>query len=386
MKKRIAIVMVALLIGGGLLLVRHKKMRIAAAGMKPTPATMVRIAVAQRGDLSITRSYLARILPWRSASMSAQITSRVTDIAVREGDRVSQGQVVARLDATELQAKVRGREAGVVQSRMQADAARATAQSLKKTYEFRKRELERDRRLVQEGAIARVIAETSSDRLNEIQGRWEAMKKTVAASDALIHLRKRDLEEAQTRLAYTEILAPFDGVVSERLADIGDMASPNRPLLTIEDHSQFKVCFDVPQKGKSQIRRGMGVVASPHVRGLSVSRIHPALNRDRTLTVECDTHGGKGVSAGGTLSVKLVLQTFKDEILLPEESLIPIPTGGDAIFIVQDKMTKALPVTILGRGSGVVAVRGVNEGAAVIQSTYLGWNRLAAGEPVEVRP
>jgi RND family efflux transporter MFP subunit len=387
MKKLISTLMVAVLVIGGVVLVRHKKMRIAAAGMKTPSAAVVRISVAQKGDLSITRTYLARIEPWRSATVGAQITSRVMEVSVQEGDVVSKGQILAVLDRTELLARVRGIEAGVLQSRMQADATMATAVALEKTFQFRERELERDELLVQEGAIAKVVAETSSDQLNEIRGRLDAMHKTVQAANELIHVRERDLEQARTRLAYTQIPAPFDGVITECMADPGDMAGPNQSLLKIEDHSRFKICFDVPQTELSEIRQGMDVEGKSNLKQhLSVSRIHPSLNRDRTMTVECDTPGSEGVWAGGTLQVDVVLNRFENEVLLPEESLIPVPGGGDAIFIVKNGVTAALPVAVLGRGSGLVAVQGVDAGTAVVQNTYLGWNRLAAGEPVEVLP
>lgn len=387
MKKLITILTVAALVTGGMFLVRQKKLRIAAAEIKSPRVTVVRTSEAYKGDLAITRTYLARVEPWRSASVGAQIASRVMKISVQEGDVVSKGQIIAVLDRTELLARVRGLEAAVLQSRMQADATSATVVALEKTLRFRKRELERDELLAQEGAIARVTAETSSERLNETQGRLDAMHKTVRAAKEQIHVRERELEQARTRLAYTRISAPFDGVVTERLADPGDMAGPNLTLMKIEDHSRLKVRFDVPQAELSGISQGMDVVAkSGAMLHLSVSRLHPSLNRNRTLTVECDTMRSEGVRAGGTLPVDVVLKRFKNEVLLPEESLIPRPDGGDAIFIVKNGVTAAVPVTVLGRNSGRVAVQGVVAGTDVIQNTYLGWNRLAAGEPVEVLP
>ncbi|WP_300667887.1 efflux RND transporter periplasmic adaptor subunit [Desulfoluna sp.] len=387
MKKLMTILIVAALVIGGIFLVRHKKGQIAAAGMITPRATMVRTSEAHKGDLLITRTYLARIEPWRSASIGAQIASRIVSIAVHEGDLVSKGQVVAALDQTEWLARVRGLEAAVLQSRMQADATSATEVALKKTLRFRKRELERDELLALEGAIARATAETSADLVNETQGRLDALQKTVQAAIEQIHVRERELEQARSRLAYTQICAPFDGVVTKRLADPGDMAGPTMVLMKIEDHGRLKISFDVPQAELSRISLGMKVVVkSGSMRPLSVSRIHPSLNQNRTQTLECETGGNEGLRAGGTLPVDVVLKHFKDEVLLPEESLIPIPGGGNAVFIVTNGVTATVPVTVIGRNAGNVAVQGVDAGAEVIQNTYLGWNRLAAGEPVEVLP
>jgi RND family efflux transporter MFP subunit len=387
MKKLITILVVAALAAGGIVLVRHKKLSIAAAGVQTIRATVARTAVARKGDLFITRNYLARVEPWRSAAIGAQIASRVRDILVQEGDLVSRGQILAVLDGGELLARVQGGKAGVLQSRMQAEAASATMVALEKTLGFRERELGRDERLVREGAIARVVADTSRDQLNEIKGRVDAMEKTMQAARQQIKVRQWDLEQARTRLAYAQILAPFDGVVTKRLADPGDMAGPNQILVNIEDHSRLRICFDVPQSELSRIKPTMAVTgASGSNLHLSVSRIHPSLNRDRTLTVECDAPGPPELWVGSTLQVEVILNRFKNEVLLPEESLIPVPGGGDAVFIVENGATKVMPVKILGRNAGMVALRGVDPGTQVVQNTYLGWNRLAAGEPVEVLP
>jgi len=385
MKKSIIILMALALIAGGIFLVRQKKLSIAQANVQKARASMVRVSVARKGNLSVTRSYLARVAPWRSAAVGAQITSRITELLVQEGDRVSKGQVLAILDGAELMAHVRGIEAEVLQSRMQAAASAATMAALEKNLRFREREVARDELLARKGAIAQVTAETSLDQLNETQGRFNAMEKTLRAAKELIKVKGRQLEQARTRMAYTRITAPFDGVISQRLADPGDMAGSNQAMVKIEDHSRFKICFDIPQSEVSSIKPGMDIVTplNPDM-DLSISRVYPSLNQDRTLTVECDTDGNLRLWAGSTLQVAVILKKFKDQILVSENSLVPLPDGGHAVFIVENNLTEALSVKVLGRNNGWVAINGVEPGTQVIENTYLGWNRLAAGELVEV--
>ncbi len=387
MKKIMIMLVLALLVIGGLYRVHQKRLTIRAAGDQPARTTVVRTAVAQRGDLRVTRNYLARIEPWQRTTVAAQMVSRVTDVRVQVGDPIARGRVLALLDSRELVARVEGGEAGVAQARMQAEAARATVLALEKTLDFRAREFDRDNRLVKAGAIARVVADTSLDQLNEIRGHLHAMEKTAQAATEQIRFRERELTQARIHLAYGQINAPFDGVVVERLADPGDMAGPGQPLVILEDHTRFRVSFDVPQAELSWFKPEMTVMALSGVNlELSVSRMHSSLNPDRTLTVECDALPAPGLRAGSTLAVQVVQDRLEDRVLVPEESLIPVPGGGDAVFIVADKRTAAVPVTVLGRNAGQVAVAGLDPGSQVILNTYLGWNRLAAGEPVEVLP
>lgn len=411
MKKIFTVLILIVLIGGAIFLVRHKKQRIAMAPVQKS-RTVVRTAMVTRGDLEIVRTYLARVEPWQSAGLRSQIISRIADISVQEGDLVSRGQIVAVLDTADLQARVRGAQAGVARSRMQVEAVSATMGSLEKTVAFRKHEFERDILLVREGALAPVVAETSADRLSEVQGRLKALQKTIQAAREEVTIRSRELEHVRATLAYARIRAPFAGKITGRLADPGDMAGPGEPLVTIEDHHRFKICFEVPQSEMTAFTQGM------HVRfttgadfPLAISRIHPALNQDRTVTVECDTPEGVDLTAGSTVSVAVILHRFENELLLPEAALIPAPDGGTTVFAVINGVSVSCPVTVIGRDHGMVAVGNVvsegrekpianastgtpgtdqasklGVGTAVVCSTYLGWNRLAAGEPVEVQP
>jgi RND family efflux transporter MFP subunit len=386
MKKMMTIVVVAILFIGGMFLVHQKKQRIAAATVQ-TARTVVHTDVACWGALSVSRTYLARVEPWRSVALGAQIISRITGVFVREGDVVSKEQVLVLLNKEAMIAQVRGAEAGLLNGRMQTEAVSATVAALEKTVLFRERELVRDELLVREGAIARVVAETSADQLNEAKGRLNALRKTVRAAQEQVKVREQELEQARVRLAYTRITAPFDGVVTERSADPGELAGPNQVLVTIDDNSRFRICFDVAQSEMFELVQGMTVVVGSGLNlPLSVSRIHPALNRDRTMTVECDTLGAEGLRPGSTVSVAVMLSRFDNEVLVPEGCLVPAPGGGKVVFAVEHGVTVPRPVTVLGRGKGLVAVDGVAPGTEVVRSTYLGWNRLAAGEPVEVLP
>ncbi|MFA6810906.1 MAG: efflux RND transporter periplasmic adaptor subunit [Desulfoplanes sp.] len=434
MKKIFVILMLAALVGTGIFLVRHKKERMAQAPVQNLPI-VVRTAVVTRGSLAVSRTYLARVEPWQTATLSGRMVSRIISISVKEGDTVSRGQVVAVLDHAESLARVRAAEADVARSRMQTKALLASVSSLEKTVVFRAHEFERDTLLVSEGALAAVVAETSADQLSEVRGRLAALQETIGAARQETSVRRRELEQARADLAYAQLRAPFAGVVTRRQADPGDMAGPNQPLMTIEDHHRFKICFDVPQSEMTTLRPGMSATASPDVdRPLRISRVYPAMNPDRTVTVECDTPvTGKGqnrnLHAGSTVPVVVALHRFEDVMLVPEDSLIPAPDGGTVVFAVQNGTTVPLRVTVLGKDNGVVALHGgdgttvsngtvlagtvaagtaprgrgavpgnVNRqtagsmspgivpGMQVVRSTYLGWNRLAAGEQVEVQP
>ncbi len=359
MVKKLAVFLVVLaLVMAGAFLVRAKKASLAAAPAPTARPTPVRVAEAVRGTLDDTRTYLARIEPWQSADLSAQVAMRVLRVQVREGDAVRRGEVLVTLDDAELRSSL--------------EQAEATLASLEQTLSYWRREQERDAMLAREGAIARAVAEATADRLNEARGKVEAQRK------------RRD--ELMTRLAYTRIVSPFDGVVAACLCDPGDLAAPGKVMLSVEDRSRLKVVFAVPQGEADQVKPGTPIMpdGADVASALRVDRVYPSLNADRTRTVEAYAEPAGMLSPGAYLPVQLTLARMDEAVIVPEEALLTTPKGETAVLAVKDGHLEPIAVTVRLIRDGRVAVDGLKPGTRVVRSTYLGWNRLAGGEPVEV--
>ena len=385
MKKLVLVLVLGVLVFGGVLLVRGKQARVAAA---PTPTerpTAVRTATARLGSLQDTRTYLARVEPWQVAEVAAQITARIERIAVREGDRVRRGALLVALDDTEIQSTVAETEAQIAQAEAQAAGQKATTASLAQTVRYWEKEFQRDETLAREGAIAQALADTTADHLSEAQGRLEAARQGLAAAGKQVEALTKRRASVEARRAYTRVTSPFDGVVARRLADPGDLAAPGKPLLVVEDRSRSKLLFDVPQEDLGRVTLGTPLHVDHELDlTLEVSRLYPSLNPDRTLTVEAYAEHAADLATGTYYPVDVVLRTVNDAVLVPEECLVESPDGSRAVFGVVDGRTRVFPVTALLVRNGVGAVTGIEAGLPVVRSTYLGWNRLAAGTAVEV--
>lgn len=386
-KKILAFALVLALAVGGVLLVRAKQARVAAA---PTPTerpTAVHTATAQRGTLQDTRTYLARVEPWQSAELAAQITARVEQVTVREGDRVRRGEVLAILDAEELQSTLAEVAAQIAQAEAQVAAQEATVASLARTLVFWEKESERDHALAREGAIAQAAADATADRQSEARGRLDAARQTLTANQRQVEAFGQRYAAVEARRAYTRLVSPFDGLVARRLTDPGDLAAAGKALLVVEDRTRARLLFDLPQGEVPQVNLGTPVqVAQLPELSLEVSRLYPSLNPDRTRTVAADVPAAAGLVTGATYPVELVLATLEDAVLVPEECLVNAPDGTRAVFGVVEGQTRVFPVRVMLVRGGLAAVEGIDAGLPVIRSTYLGWNRLASGQSVEVLP
>ncbi len=379
----LALVLVPLAVGGAIV-VKNKRARVASAPAPTLRPTPVRVAAAAEGSLEERRSFLARVEPWQRAELSAQVTARVAAVSVREGESVRNGQVLAVLDDAEIRSALAAVDAQIAQAEAQVEAQAATVASLEKTAAYWERETQRDAALAREGAIAQAAADATADRRNEARGRLEAGRKALAAAREQVKSLRHRRAEVAARLAYTRIRSPFSGVVSRRLADPGDLAVPGKPLLAVEDTSRWRVAFDVPQTDLGKIRKGTLVRLADLGLDLRVDREYPALNPDRTRTMEAYAPADAPLASGTFHPLEAVLRRVEGAVLVPESALVPTPDGGTAVFTVVEGRTRPRPVRSLLVRQGLAAVEGLEPGTEVVVSTYLGWNRLAAGESVEV--
>lgn len=337
---------VAVIAGGGVMLVKHKKQTLSQApryGMRPTA---VWVASAREGDLQKTRDYLAVVEPFRSAKVSARLTANVEKVLHDENEPVKAGDVLVVLDSREIAASV---------------------SSMTETYAYWEREARRDKTLAEKGAIPEAQAESTFDKANEAGGRLAA---------------------AETQLSYCMIRSPFDGLVSHRMVDPGDLAAPGKTLMVIEDRDKLKLCFDVPQQDLPQVRADLHVAfsVSGKERTATLSHLFPSLSTARMLHAEVYLYGADmdGLSPGAYVPLQVLLGNSRDVTLVPAASVIESPDRKPYVFLVHDSHLTARSVSILGSSSGEVAVEGIQPGEQVVLSTFLGWAQLSSGLKVEV--
>ncbi len=389
MKRRILITLLLIVvIAAALLLVVRKKQQLAEAPHSAGRPLMVETALSTRGDLAQIRTYLGRVAPWQSSEVASRITASVREVQVREGEQVTAGQILIELDDDELRQATQSAEARLENARRQADAIQAQANTLEKNLRYWEKEYERDRILAAEGAIPQAQADAASDRLNRAQGELASTRQSLRAAQSLVRSQQKQVEEVRSRLGYARLHAPFDGIVARRQVDPGDLATPGRSLLTLEDHQRMKILFDVPQKDllSFNAQPTLTVNSNGQELNLPIARRHPSLNDDRTQTMEIDLPADGGFTPGSYVQVKAALERIAGAVLVPTDSLVPAPGKQTVVFIVKEGKTQAQPVKVLLTGAEKAAVKGLKEEEAVVRSTYLGWNRLSNGMAVEAKP
>ncbi|MQA88893.1 MAG: efflux RND transporter periplasmic adaptor subunit [Gemmatimonas sp.] len=221
-----------LLVGGSALVVLFSLAGIAVANQRDR-GVEIRTEVAARRDVVSQVTASGYVQPMRKVDISADISGRVTDLLVEEGQWVEQGDLLLRIDPTSYEANVRRAAATVAQAR--ADAAQARANKLRAQGEYDRAE----RMSRAENLISAAELELAQTELLVAEAQLESVEYGVAQAEA-------GLSEAQEQLRKTTISAPMSGHVTRlnievgETAIVGTMNNPGSLLLTIADLSTME--------------------------------------------------------------------------------------------------------------------------------------------------
>jgi membrane fusion protein (multidrug efflux system) len=273
---------------------------------------------------------------------------RVTDLLFQEGQFVSQGTPLIRIDDAMLRA-----------SRERAVADRDLA----------KQQLERVRRLRDQNASSAADLE-----------RGEAAARSAEAALAMLELQ----------IERTTVRAPFAGVVGQRFVSTGDYVTTATRLLTLQTVDPQRAVIEVPERHAVSLRRGQTVeftvAAQPNrVFRAQVDFIDPVVqNENRTIVVKGRApNPNRLLRPGMFIEARLATATRSNAIVVPEDAIQPLRTAN-VVWAVKDGKANRRVVQLGVRSQGIVEiVSGVQSGELVVVG---GLERMAEGMPVAPRP
>src|SRR5881296_2077781 len=240
------------LLGGGIGVLVVVLIMVSASA-KREKGVEVRFETVGRRDLVAAVTASGKIQPKKKVDISADITGRVTRIAVREGDYVQKGQFLLQIDPTIYQANLQraqaamsSAEAGAVQARASRDQAQ---RALQRTKELR----EQNPNLI------------SQEQLEQAQTAFDIAEANLTAAQHLVEQARAGLQEARDQLAKTHLVAPMAGRVTRLAVEEGEVAVPGTfsretgLLLTISDLSVIQTKVNVDETDVVRLHLGDSV-------------------------------------------------------------------------------------------------------------------------------
>ncbi len=188
--------------------------------------------------------------------IASKIPGRLARVAVREGDTVSQGQILAELDAADLQAQLRGAQAQTRQAQAAAGEGQAALRSAGSQHQLAHSTLDRTRELAQKGFASRDRLDRDMTTLQTTDAAVNAAQSRVSEAQAATSAAQAQADALQATLNDTALRAPLAGRVLYRLAEPGEVVAAGGKVITLLDMSDIFMSIYLPSGEAGKVRVG----------------------------------------------------------------------------------------------------------------------------------
>ena len=309
------------------------------------PPARVRVAVVQVENVPSFTEVTGTVRPVQRAMIAAKVMGTIEDLPVTLGQRVKAGDLLVKISAGEISAKV-------LQAQSQLNMAR--------------RDLERERDLLTKNASTSEMVKGLEDRFTMTQ--------------AMVN-------EAETMLGYATVRAPFDGVVARKLANAGDLAAPGQPLLEIEGTAAFQIEAGVPDSLAARLAVGTPLAVEVPAAGVAFTGTLVELSSAsdafaRNVPAKISVPAGTAVRSGQYARVQVPGAPART-VLAPTAAVSTLGQMERVFVSAEKRAVLRLVKTGATRGDRVEILSGVAEGDRLVLNPPTG---LREGQSLEVQP
>ena len=335
-----------------------------------TEVEVIELAMVSPAQSSVQVTSTGYVVAETTAKVGAKFAGRIVELPVKEGSVVKKGDLIARLDDRAQQSAMATARAKVQAARVRAQAARA---SLAETQQL----IGREKLLVERGVSGKATVE-------DLQLKALTLSAQARAADAEIGSAEAEMNALDVDLKDMVILAPIDGVVTERVAKLGEMIAPMAGgvlnIVEVVDMSSLVIEVDVSENKLSLIRPGspceatLDAFAGKRYRCATYHIGHKVDRSKATVKVKVKfLDPAEGAIPDMAAKVNFVDKEI-DAAAVKEPSKLIVPGsavtdrgGGKVVFVVSDNKVKMTPVQLgAAFGDGFVVKDGVSAGAKVV--------------------
>jgi len=334
----------------------RNRAQAASAGTLPPP--LVSVVSASAKDVPWYLDEIGRNTAYESVNLMPQVSGRVTERRFQDGDNLKKGQLLFVIDPSPFKA--------------QLDSAKANLAQAQAALELAKAQFARDQELVGTRAISKQDYDTK--------------KSTVDQSEAQVEAAKAAIETAQINLDYCYIHSPIDGRAGARLVDVGNVVQANTTsLLSIQRMDPIYALFTVTENDLPEVQKEMrqgklkalvrlqGDTEQSARTGKIEFLDNAVQNSTGTVNLRATLpNSDRHFWPGQFVNVKLVLETKKGAVLVPNQAA-QISQQGPFVYVIKPDNTAELRPVTLGQRQGdeVVITKGLAAGERVVLAGHL---------------
>ena len=332
------------------------------------PIVKVPLAIARTTSQPLSYEAVGTVQPVTTSTLSSKLMGTVKEIRVQEGDRVKQGDTLVIIDKRQVTAQLRQAQAVLDEARRAEaaavsarDAAVAGAQLARATYE-------RYLRLIKEDSASRQEFDEVEARHRQAQASLKQAEQMLAAARYRVQQAEAAVSGAGVTSDDAAILAPYDGIVTAKMSEVGDLATPGTPFLTLESTEGYRVDVVFPEAYFSAVQLKQTVMIRIPALGDqpmegSVETIVPAADESsRSFLVKIRIPTDKAIRSG--MFARIFFNTGEERMMLIPDSAV-VPQGQlTGIFTVDDNQIARFRLIRTGRrfDDTVEIITGLDDG------------------------
>ena len=333
----------------------------------------VDVASAQRRDIATNITLDGQIAPLEQSTLAFQQSGPIAAVYVNVGDRVSAGELLAKIDDSTLRAQLsqaqaqaaqqsasaQGAQIGLPVQQQQNTAALATAKAALDNAQL---VYNQDLQLYKQGYVSQSQLESARSQYVQAQNQYNNAQiglrnnavsaQNVRAAQAGASAAAAQANVLRTQIGQTALFAPYDGVITQRLMDPGAMASPAAPVLAISRVASVWVNINVPDEDLAYVHPGSIVhFTSSSIPGKTfTARVNTvnAVPSQGTLSYLARiqmTNGGDVLRGGMLVTATLPKESHNNAIVVPRTAVAQ-SDKGNAVFIVNGDKAEEVPVNV----------------------------------------
>jgi RND family efflux transporter MFP subunit len=336
----------------------------------------------KRGNIGDTLTIAGAFKPFQEIDVHAKVSGYVRTMNVDVGDHVKEGQILAVLEVPELAAELSGAEAAVRRAQDEVQRAQSDIQRAQSTYSAANSAYTRLKQAsdTRPGLVAQQELDDSQAKAQESQAQVESSKAAFSSAQQQLEVAEASRKQYSALASYTRIVAPFDGVITNRYADTGALIAAGTssstqamPVVRLAQCSVLRLVLPIPESVAAQIHVGQKMKV--HVQALKqdfegkVSRFADALNEQtRTMETEIDFQNGNNHLIPGMYAQALLpVDQHPDVLTVPLEAVLREGDGAKALVVNHQNVIEERQLKLGGEGSTrVVVLSGLTEGELVI--------------------
>jgi RND family efflux transporter MFP subunit len=366
-----------------------------ATDQRQAPSRKVKTILVKASPQERTVYAIGSLAAHDQATLSTKVPGRLQAIPVDLGSVVSKGQLIAQIEPRDYKLRVQQNDALLAQARVRLGLPltgtndeidpdkTGTLRQTRAVVEEARANRERLNKLSEQGIIAKSELETADAAYEVALSRHQDATEEIRNRQALLAQRRAELEIAQQQLTDTAIYAPFDGVIQERRASVGEYLMASAPLVTLVRTDPLRLRLEVRERDAPRVRAGqkvrLTIEGMTNVFSGEIKRLNPVIDElTLMLRVEADVPNPGWLKPGSFARSHIITDEQSLGIIVPASAVVTF-AGVEKVFVVQDGKSVEKAVTTGVRiGESVEIITGLKAGDVVVLEP----GNLQAGETI----